>query len=346
LNNNITRDLLLRYPTFDEINQYIKLNLADNNNNNLFNSTFNSRPIRGLNARIYDTNSITGEEHSPKKLLTIIFNEESVKFIDSNEAKQNFLTILFNSTAHTKIRKLIYSQESICSVHIHSPQSALLTIDYSNKQRDIYIDLNRENTSLIVHKTVQLNLGYPYGDCIHYKSNTSPFNSISQSHCLRKCSQLYFENMYRCSPLIINGLISDLDKESNKMEYCPRNINDSYHKLINEKEMMNKCQQLCPEDCISINFKVINKIEDSFDSYRHIFTKVNENTIRIKLLWNTRAPMLYYIETPVMSFVEFLCYCGGIFGLWFATDGKLFTHFIPDSLRDKFDNFRFFHNYN
>jgi len=142
----------------------------------------------------------------------------------------------------------------------------------------------------------------------------------------------------------MNGFIIDLDKESNEMKYCPRYVNDLYHELINEKEMMNKCQQLCPKDCVFINFKVIKTIKDPMYFLNYFYPYLSGNTIVTKLLWNTRAPMVYYIETPVMSFVEFLCYCGGLFGLWFATDGKLFTHFMPNSLRDKFDSLRLFHN--
>jgi len=143
----------------------------------------------------------------------------------------------------------------------------------------------------------------------------------------------------------MNGFISDLDEESIEIKYCPRYINDLYDELINEKEMMNKCQQLCPKDCVFIKFRVTKTITDSLDYSRKRLSPVT-NTIRTKLLWNTRAPMLYYVETPVMSFIELLCYCGGLFGLLFAADGKLFTHIIPDWLRDKFHNLRLFNNFN
>jgi len=122
-------------------------------------------------------------------------------------------------------------------------------------------------------------------------------------------------------------------------------MNHLFHELIKDKELMNKCQQLCPKDCVFINFKVTKAVRDSFEYSREVSLMAN-NTISTRLLWNTKAPMLYYMETPVMSFLEFLCYCGGLFGLWFATDGKLFTHIIPDSLRHKFDHLRLFDNHN
>jgi len=149
-NNNITRNLLLRYPTFDEISQYIKLNLNDNNNN-LFNLTIDSRLVKGLDLRIPERK--IGDEKGPKKFMTIILSEESNKSINSNKMKQNILTITFDTKVHRKMKNLKYNYHSICLIYIHSPQLPLLSNDYSNKRRDLYFDLNRENTSLIVRLT-------------------------------------------------------------------------------------------------------------------------------------------------------------------------------------------------
>jgi len=272
-NKNVSRDLLLKYPTFDEINQYVKLDL--NNNNNSFNS-LNTRLIKGLDLRNSDSNF--EKTMGPKKLVTIIFDEELIKSIEANE---NLLTIILNTTANRKIKNIDNYDSSNYLVNIHCAQLPLST-------NDDYYGVSSGYRLLTIHKTVQLNLEFPYGNCIHYKSNTSPFNSISQSHCLRKCSKLYLKNFFKCSPLILNGFISDLDKESNEMKYCSREINDLYNKLINEKEVKNECQQLCPRDCIFINFKVI-KFYDYIDENSPSF-KSNINTT--KLFWNTEAPML------------------------------------------------------
>jgi len=200
------------------------------------------------------------------------------------------------------------------------------------------------NRSIMVHKTVELNLGFPYGVCNQYESGNTPFKAISQSDCLRKCSKTWFEKIFKCSPLFTNGVINELDQTETETEYCTTQLNDIYHKIMDNQQMIDKCNKLCPKDCTFVDFKVTKSMLDQ----RRIQKGLNRSRVQsidnpmlsTRLLWDMGSPIIYYIETPVMSFIEYLCYCGGLFGLWFASDGKLFHYFIPNEMRNKFNSLR------
>ncbi len=46
------------------------------------------------------------------------------------------------------------------------------------------------------------------------------------------------------------------------------------------------------------------------------------------IVWDSTQPMFIYKEEAVMSFTDYLCYCGGLLGLWFGTSAKDFIYFI------------------
>jgi hypothetical protein len=75
-------------------------------------------------------------------------------------------------------------------------------------------------------------------------------------------------------------------------------------------------------------------IKSHFLDYSTVEPKGRRN-INTRSLWDTTSPTLYYIETTVLSFIEYLCYCGGLFGLWISNDGKLFLNFIPNAFKIK-----------
>jgi len=296
----------------------------------LLNLTSSSKSIKGLDLReIHEKKKINPP---PKRLLTFIFNEQTNQMLNSIKFKQNFLTISMDVQTFQNLTNLKTIWGEIVQLSIHSPQSPFFIANIANKLTQDSYGIYDLNSSLIVHKTVKLNLGHPYGVCSHYKSHNNPFKSISQSDCLRKCSKTYFEKILKCSPLLTNGFISELDETETETKFCSKELNDLYHKTIYNEEIRDKCNKLCPKDCAFIDFKVTKsmidgtKIQNPFNSYGPM-PKIPISTTR--LLWDMTSPIIYYIETPVMSFVEYLCCCGGLFALWFASDGKLFLKFIP-----------------
>ncbi len=50
----------------------------------------------------------------------------------------------------------------------------------------------------------------------------------------------------------------------------------------------------------------------------------------VQLFWDKHYPLISYIETLVMTFTEYLCYCGGLFGIWFGTNANQVLNFVAN----------------
>ena len=49
---------------------------------------------------------------------------------------------------------------------------------------------------------------------------------------------------------------------------------------------------------------------------------VKKKYMEKKIIWYSTQPMFAYIERPVMLFIDYLCYCGGLISLCFGFDAK------------------------
>ncbi len=234
--------------------------------------------------------------------------------IDANELKskknnREIFTILFDFEKYKIFKKNFIGKNLILRTDSNIIQS--------NNQIDIV--LNDKYSQLEpLRGTKHLNIGYGKEIRSHYKSNDRPFNAFSQMVCLRKC-QNYCQKRLRCSPLIINEIISSIDEEENEPKFCSKRENDLFNELINENNSTNQCLKYCPKDCFK--FDVQTTLLGYIDS---TLTKECSTDLReVQLFWDKNYPLISYIETPVMTFTEYLCYCGGIFGLWFGTNANL-----------------------
>ena len=50
--------------------------------------------------------------------------------------------------------------------------------------------------------------------------------------------------------------------------------------------------------------------------------KQNDRIIQKSLYWDSTQPMFVYKEEPVLSFIEYMVYLGGLIGLWFGTSAN------------------------
>jgi len=58
---------------------------------------------------------------------------------------------------------------------------------------------------------------------------------------------------------------------------------------------------------------------------------LNNRTTEKALVWDSTQPLYVYREEPVMSLTDYMSYTGGLFGLWFGTNGKDFIIWIIES---------------
>jgi hypothetical protein len=298
---NHTRKSLV--PNFQrkEINQISTLKVG--------NKIFNLSSI----SKSFDTLLLTPKvDEYPITLSTFILDSDS-SCSRSGKYFREIFTILIDLTKYEKF------QINSISLYIHSKSIGSL------KETD---KLNIIGTQLIELKgTKQINIESGKEICSHYNSYDRLFDAISQSFCLRKCYKNYCQKRLRCSPLIIKDMTSSIDEEENELKFCSKDENDLCNEAIIRGNVTNECLKYCPKDCI--NFDVHQAIEQRIERTAQKREFNNKYKIGIKLFWDKNYPLISYIETPVMTFTGYLCYCGGLFGLWFGTNvNQVFTYLM------------------
>ncbi len=110
-----------------------------------------------------------------------------------------------------------------------------------------------------------------------------------------------------------------MDRVSNDSNICPNDsikINHFYPKYSK------LCTYLCPINCINDAYIISNK-------YQNQKSSSDSNELNISLFWDSSKPLILNKETPVMTFTDYFCYIGGLFGMWFGISAnQLFVKFI------------------
>ena len=163
-----------------------------------------------------------------------------------------------------------------------------------------------------VTKILHKNLKPPYGDCSDYIEDR-PFNGTNQWHCFRQCLKTMAENMFDCKPVVIDKTTHELDFVSDNYIECNSSVQKLFDEYVAQNRINLKCTELCPRDCLNIDFKMTTIPEIEKDEINY------ENThLEITLVWDTTQPMFVYNEELVMSFIDYIVYCGGVVGLLFG----------------------------
>src|SRR5260221_14672621 len=55
---------------------------------------------------------------------------------------------------------------------------------------------------------------------------------------------------------------------------------------------------------------------------------IEKGNLLSRVAWDTKEPLISFIETPIMSFNQYFCYIGGLFGMWFGISLKKLYHII------------------
>ena len=137
----------------------------------------------------------------------------------------------------------------------------------------------------------------------------------------------------KCDPVFVNYYLHELDVQSNHTEnYC-------YYKYHHPKYLHNvydisaKCLNYCPKDCqtVEYNWKTISSDTQIGNEFWYNLTEYKRTTEKA-LVWESTHPMVVYREEPVMSFTDYMSYTGGLFGLWFGTNGKDLIIWVIESI--------------
>jgi hypothetical protein len=266
---------------------------------------------------------------------TFILDFDSLERITDKNEREIF-TVLFDFEKFRKFKRSFIRQKLILYIHSNSFESFKKSATKQVEpppifERRKYLKLYK----LIGTKQTFIENGKEI--CSHYNSKYRPFNAFSQSSCLRKCFQNYCQKRFKCSPLVIKEIISSIDEEENEMKFCSKELSDLCDKALNDKNISKKCTKYCPKDCIQFDIQLSEVLHSHREKESDDFTE--EKT----LVWDNNYPLIFYIETRVMAFTDYLCYCGGLFGLWFGSNANQVLTYALNlrnwiSLKDKFMN--------
>ncbi|CAG2173389.1 unnamed protein product [Oppiella nova] len=153
----------------------------------------------------------------------------------------------------------------------------------------------------------------PHGNCSYYldTDNGNPFDAISHMNCMRRCRRLWGGPKEKCSIYFMDRYLDELDFEANFTH------NDCYNKPIDRLEDRTPFRLLNSDTIIGTEFW------HNLDT-DHWFAEKS-------LVWDSTQPMYVYREEPVMSLIDYMVFMGGLFGLWFGTNGKDFVIWIIES---------------
>ncbi len=256
-------------------------------------------------------------------LILLIFSPKNLRTVSSFDTiSKKFSTIDTSYWKQTPILKISRNSEEY-------PTNFFCFIISGNYLLNLQFVCLNEMEEYSISKKSFVFLETPYkSSCSYYDSSQTVFNSSSYKHCIRQCLRNYceikmncscFTNIYKDNEKWVYDVISRSDDTS--YDICLKDENymlsfyDNYSKL---------CTHLCPIDCKDEEFMITNKFKSK--------NVGNDSKIyNLIFKWDDSKPFIVYRETPVMTFADYFCYTGGMFGIWFGISAnQLFEKLIEN----------------
>ena len=204
------------------------------------------------------------------------------------------------------------------------------TIELFSNQ--IYIGL--ANYSIVVKKSSHQYMSRPFGQCFNYViPDELTYYSMSYIECYRKCLTHHYNENFNCVPYIIDKFITGYDLIANETKICSTNTENVLNRRPIEKIFVKKCLKKCPKECFRVDYSSEVKERLSYFS-NQVWLNIDRSyrPLQRLIVWDSSEPMFAYIDEPVMTFTQYLVYCGGLMGLWFGQSVKdLFSLLIDKS---------------
>jgi hypothetical protein len=164
----------------------------------------------------------------------------------------------------------------------------------------------------------------PHGECSDYSDKYSynlrdktEHKITNQWQCYRQCLKMFGQQKFNCKPVFIENTIHELDFASNDFKDCNPSNQRRFNEYVSANTLKKKCLKVCPKDCLVIDFK-IKVIKYPID--RETYNKITHYEKSVH--FDSTQPIFKYKEEAVFSFTDYLCYCGGLVGLWFGISAK------------------------
>jgi hypothetical protein len=189
--------------------------------------------------------------------------------------------------------------------------------DFESKSLSRISNLNfmEQKNFMVIKKSFRF-LEFPYqSKCSYYNSDKTLFNSSSHKHCVRQCIRFNCEIKINCSCFIIKNTVSQMDYDFQNRNTCQR----SEYLMTHNFSIF--CENICPNDCIQDEYILIAR-----DNTLSI-----DANLKLSMNWDESKPFITNIETPVMTFKDYIYYIGGLFGMWFGINAnQLFIKLIEN----------------
>ena len=220
--------------------------------------------------------------------------------------------------------------EDLKSVLLHSQPIA-----HFNEMTSMDTTISSDNYSLVVTKILRSYLGPPYSQCSYYHSDSErPFNALSYMQCYRQCLRIYAQKdiSLNCTLLLIDGSVNNLDYINNNYNLCKSLQQIEFENNV-KKHISGICFDLCPKDCLTVDY-LYEIVDRDNNIIEELNSRANANkTSNIGIVWDSRQPMMSYMETSILSLTDYLVNCGGLLGLWFgANTSDLVIWFIQSNV--------------
>ena len=263
------------------------------------------------------------------RLETQIIDYENIRATITMKMDYPRLPIILNNTFLEIYSNRNKSHETIGNILLHSQP-----IPHLMEMTSVDTQITADNYSLVITKTLRSYLKPPFGNCSDYSTETGrPFNGSSHMLCYRQCFRSHVKEFLGCVPLFTDDSLNELDYIPIDEKLC------SYEKLkfllknVSEYHVISKCMTICPKDCLTVDYNYYQRKSDSLigNEFWHNLDKT-QRLSKQSLIWDSTQPMFIYKEESVMTFTDYLCYCGGLMGLWFGTNAKDLIFLIIESM--------------
>ena len=196
-----------------------------------------------------------------------------------------------------------------------------------------------KNYSIIVKKSSHQYMSRPYGNCHDYRvPQDTTYHAMSYIQCYRKCLAHQYIDKFNCIPYLIDNFITEYDLINNETKRCSTNREDVMYRRLGENVFVEKCTKICPKECFRVEyFSEVKRREIFFDNQKWVNKEMFDRAYERMIVWDSSQPMFAYIDEPVMTFTQYLVFCGGLMGLWFGQSFKdLFSLLIDKSFWYKY----------
>ena len=186
---------------------------------------------------------------------------------------------------------------------------------------DSYFIGNQFNYTINVRKEVQKRLDWPYGKCVHYRTDGQRLGATSQTQCYRNCLKQLYINRFKCVPLFVDNLLHESDINylmTTGIKLCETSLQMLKH--IRNIEP-NICRNKCPDDCRKVSYSSEKRLSHEYIGNQQWFEEKEFAPAHRRFVWDNQ-PMFAYNEEPVLTFTQFVVNCGGLMGLWFGKSTK------------------------